>query len=132
WPEALPDVAEGIRLDAMISDIIWGLMGIIVAMGVLNTMLMSTLERTREFGVMMAVGMRPARLARLVIVEALVLGVVAAVVGVGLGSLMTWPLAVWGIDLSGSMGESYDFEGVQISTMLYATWDWSRNLVFAV
>ncbi len=132
WEQALPEIAEGIRMDAQISNIMWGLMGIIVAMGVLNTVLTSTLERTREFGVMMAVGMRPGRLARLVLVEALVLGLVASVLGVALGALMTWPLAVWGIDMSGSMGESYDFEGVQISTMLYATWDWSRNLVFAV
>ncbi|MBI5209937.1 MAG: ABC transporter permease [Elusimicrobia bacterium] len=59
---------------------------LIVALGILNTLLMSLFERVREFGVLMAMGARPSWVMRLVLFEAASLGLVGAVLGLVLGA----------------------------------------------
>ena len=58
----------------------------IVALGVLNTQLMSLFERVREFGVLMAIGARPRWIVRLLLVESALLGMVGTALGVCLGA----------------------------------------------
>jgi putative ABC transport system permease protein len=53
----------------------------VVAFGILNTILMSVLERTREWGVLLALGLRPGAIFRLVVVESMMLAAVGLVVG---------------------------------------------------
>jgi ABC-type lipoprotein release transport system permease subunit len=62
-------------------------------------------------------------LRRLVLIEALLLGSVAAVVGCLLGSLATWYLVVVGIDLQSFIPETLEFGGVVFDPVLRATWD---------
>ena len=57
------------------------------AIGVMNTMIMSVFERTREIGILRAVGWRGSRIVRMVIAESLLLCLVAAVLGLALGWL---------------------------------------------
>ena len=100
-------------------------------MGVLNTVLMSVMERTREFGVLMAIGMRPRKLAVMVLCEGLVLGVISAIAGLALGALFTWPTVVYGIDYTAYMGETTEFAGVAISSVIRAAWDFPRMAGYA-
>lgn len=76
-----------------------GIIMLIVAIGVLNTVLMATLERTREFGVLRALGTRPAYVFGLILVEMTFL----AVISVFFGGLAAWVgnqvLATYGIVL---------------------------------
>ena len=65
------------------------LIGIIIVM---NTMLLSFVERIREFGVLRAIGWSRARLLTLVFSEALVISVVGAAIGVTLSFVLTWAL----------------------------------------
>ncbi|HEY4160498.1 MAG TPA: ABC transporter permease [Candidatus Saccharimonadales bacterium] len=64
---------------------IGGIALVVAAVGVVNTMIMSILERTREIGVMRAVGARRATVSRLFTLEASLLGFLGGVVGLGLG-----------------------------------------------
>ena len=57
------------------------------AIGVMNTMIMSVFERTREIGILRAVGWRGSRIVRMVLAESLLLCLVAAVFGLALGWL---------------------------------------------
>lgn len=59
------------------------------AIGVMNTMIMSVFERTREIGILRAVGWSGSRILRMIIGESLVLCVIGAAVGTGLGVLAT-------------------------------------------
>jgi putative ABC transport system permease protein len=74
---------------------------VVGAIAVANTMLMSVFERTREFGVVRAVGARPRFLFGLVLVEALLLAFAGAVLGVGLGFLGAWVVNAYAVDLTG-------------------------------
>ena len=68
---------------------------IIGAVGVLNTMIMSVFERTREIGILRAIGWRKSRVVRLILYESLLLSVVGAVVGIGSAVLLTHALTWW-------------------------------------
>jgi ABC-type lipoprotein release transport system permease subunit len=73
---------------------------IIVAIGVLNTVLMVILERTREFGVLRALGTRPFQIFQLIVIETASLAVLSIIPGVLIGILANWILSVKGITLS--------------------------------
>ncbi len=75
WKETQSELASIITLDKAGNRIIQVLIGLLIAAGILNTLLMSVMERTREFGVMMAVGMSPFTLFRLVIMESIWFGI---------------------------------------------------------
>lgn len=121
WRQALPEITAMIQLDRASGDVMLIILGIIVAMGVLNTVLMSALERTREFGVMLAIGMKPPQLARVILLEGVVLGLLGSLLGIGAGLLLTWPAIVWGIDYSEYLGgESVDSGGVVVSSIFYS------------
>ncbi len=68
--------------------------------GIINTMLMAVLERYRELGMLMAIGMNKQRLFAMIVLETLMLGLVAAPVGLGLGWGTVYALKDSGIDLS--------------------------------
>jgi putative ABC transport system permease protein len=68
--------------------------------GIANVMLMSVFERIREFGVLMSIGIKNAKLFIMIIVEAFIIGVLGTVIGIGLGSLIELFLSKVGINLS--------------------------------
>ncbi|MHB9156025.1 MAG: ABC transporter permease [Endomicrobiales bacterium] len=88
---------------------------IIVAVGVLNTVLMSVLERRREFGLLKAVGTRPGQIVLLVLAEVAVLAAISIVVGALLGSLANYLVSLRGIALP----QSFTYGGVKFER-LYA------------
>ncbi|MFP4681883.1 MAG: ABC transporter permease [Chitinispirillaceae bacterium] len=71
-----------------------------LAFGIVNTMLMVVLERRRELGMLMAVGMKRKTLFVLIVLETLALSLTGAVAGMILTSVVVWILSITGIDLS--------------------------------
>ncbi|NIW79399.1 MAG: FtsX-like permease family protein [Calditrichae bacterium] len=76
------------------------IVGIAMVFGIINTMLMSVLERIREFGVLMAIGMKNTRLFIMILIEAFILGIFGSALGVIAGIIIYYPLSISGIDLS--------------------------------
>ena len=79
----------------------------IVALGILNTQLMSLFERVREFGVLMAIGARPRWIVRLILAESLVLGLVGVLLGVATGAAMIAYFGRHGLHLPVGQAFSY-------------------------
>ncbi len=86
---------------------------LIVAVQVLNTVLMSVLERTREYGVLKAIGTRPTQIIRLVIYEVSILALLSLVVGSVVGLVVIYALSIHGITLS----EGFTYGGIEFRTM---------------
>ncbi len=86
---------------------------LIVAVGVLNTVLMSVLERTREYGVLKAVGTRPRQVFRLILYEMSMLALGSVALGALLGTLINYLLSFHGIPLP----EPFTYGGVEFTTM---------------
>lgn len=118
WKQTQADLAGIITLDRSSNYISQFLIGLLIAAGILNTLLMSVLERTREFGVMMAVGTSPGTLFKLVIVESLWLAIIGLIIGIIITT--PWYLYMYytGIDFSGAMGGNYSAGGVLVDPVL--------------
>ena len=90
---------------------------LLVGLGILNTTLMSVLERTREFGVMRALGNRPAQITWLVLAESFWVATLAVAAGLSLGLLVTWVGSEHTlVDLSRSLGESMEIGGTVLKS----------------
>jgi putative ABC transport system permease protein len=85
WPELVPDLVQFIRMGDVGDWFQNGLLLIVVAFGLLNTVLMSVFERVREFGVLRALGLRPRAVFGLVVLESLLLALIGIAAGFGLG-----------------------------------------------
>jgi ABC-type lipoprotein release transport system permease subunit len=103
WDELMPGLRQAIRMDLVSGGIFYMILIMVVAFSILNTFLMAILERTHEFGVMMAVGTRPARLTRLVLTESAVMTLVGVAAGLVLGCLLTWFFENHGIEIAGAV-----------------------------
>ncbi len=91
WDALLPGLKQAIQADFVSAWFMYGILIILVAFSVLNTQLMSVLERTKEFGIVMSLGVTPGRLGRLVLLETALMGIVGMVLGVLLGGgLVLW------------------------------------------
>lgn len=85
WDELQPGLKQAIQSDLGSAMFMYAVLVVLVAFSVLNTQLMSVLERTREFGVVMALGVSPRRLSRWVLLEATLMGLMGAALGMLLG-----------------------------------------------
>ena len=101
WPELLPQVADMVGLNRTITNIVLAILLLVVAAAIMNTVFMAVAERTREFGLMMAVGTAPGAIRRMVVYETVVLLVLASLVGYGAGIAAVEYAGRVGLDLSG-------------------------------
>lgn len=101
WKDLLPGLQQAIQADLASAWFMYTVLIVLVAFSVLNTQLMSVLERTREFGVMLALGFKPARLSRLVITETLIMSALGLTMGVLLGVILTYYLSIVGFSYPG-------------------------------
>ena len=91
WPELIPDVVQFMVLDDLGNYLTLSILVMVVAFGLLNTILMSVFERVREFGVMRALGVRPRAVFGLVMIESALL----SLIGIALGLVIGIPLVLW-------------------------------------
>ncbi len=113
WNELQPGLQQAIMADLLSAFVMYAVLIVLVALSVLNTQLMSVLERTREFGVMMALGMRPGGLARLVFLETGVMSLLGLVLGSLLGAAISLYFQANGIHIPGMEAamEQYNLPG---------------------
>ena len=97
WRSLQPGLWQAIILDASTGSLIYAAMVIVVTFTLLNSFLMAVLERTREFGVLMALGMRPASIGRMVWLETGLMLALGLSAGVALGYVVTTWFAHTGI-----------------------------------
>ena len=134
WERAMPNLANAIKLDYASQKFIFLIILLIVTIGVINTLLMSVMERMREFGVILALGSKPRTLRGMIMLEALSLGLFAAAIGSLFGSLATWYLVSVGINLATFVPETLEFGGVVFDPIMRASWNpgWMLQIAFYV
>lgn len=101
WQDLMPGLRQAIEMDLVSGLIFYGLLIIVVAFSILNTFLMAIFERTKEFGVMMAIGTTPRRLTKVLLVESMAMTLIGIIAGIILGIVVTYYFQVHGIDFSG-------------------------------
>ncbi len=101
WDALQPGLKQAIQADISSAFFMYGVLVILVAFSVLNTQLMSVLERTHEFGVSMALGLTPGRLGRLIMLETAMMGLLGLTLGAVAGALVTTWFTVNGLSIPG-------------------------------
>ena len=98
WTELQPGLKAAIELDWTAAILLYVVLISVVVLSLLNTILMSVLERTREFGMLMALGVRPEMLSRVVWAETGIIALLGVSAGMLGGALLTAWFARTGID----------------------------------
>ncbi len=99
WEERIPFITDIIEMQEYVFGLVTTIFLVVVLLGIVNAMLMSVLERVREIGTMLAVGLKRIHIARLFLVEGLVLGFVGGVLGVALGAAIVAYIAHVGLPI---------------------------------
>lgn len=118
WQEVLPDLAAFIRVDTASNYGLDAMLLLLAGFTIFNTLLMSVLERRREFGVMMALGTTPRRVQAQVLLESALLAVLSCALGllVGGGAAL---LGGWvGIDVRRFVSSGLDVGGFAVDPIL--------------
>ncbi|MFO0599750.1 MAG: FtsX-like permease family protein [Myxococcaceae bacterium] len=117
WGQLVPMLE---RMEALTDSVVFVIaifVYLLVGLGVMNTMLMSVLERTREFGVLLSLGTRPKQIVQLVLAESFWIATVSGLLGAAIGTFLAWHFSTHGVQIS-STAESMELGGATLSTLV--------------
>jgi putative ABC transport system permease protein len=126
WSELSPLLQQWIDFDEAFGYVFLLIVLVVVVAGILNTILMSLLERTREFGVMLALGTKGYQLAFMVGVESMLLGLMGLSIGITLGLCSVGIGSYAGIPLGTKVKEA--MASFFISDVVYPVVEWNHIL----
>jgi len=128
WRESMPELDAALRMDDW-SDYIFHLVLFVIAgTAIVNTVLMSVMYRTREFGVLRALGLERGEVGRMVFVEGLVLTAVSGLLGMALGAAVVWIFFRNGLDFSAIWDMEMEAAGVVIDPVIVPRFHWNQIL----
>lgn len=127
WNEATSFLAIGTGKRAF-GGVLMGLVLIIATIGVVNSILLSTLERVREIGLLKAMGMKEKDIIRLFVFEGCGLGLLGGILGAAMATAINAYLVNTGLSLKMFMGEANMDIGYPIADRMFGVWNWPTVL----
>jgi len=124
WPMLAPELADYVQFNRRVTFMLFLIFFLLAVMGIVNTMLMAILSRTRELGMLLAVGMRPGQVVGLIVAEAAILAGGSLFLGAAFGSPVLWYLQAHGLYLGGSRG-AISLGGVVVGPLWYGRQDFA-------
>jgi len=121
WDEVQPEIKAFVAMKVGSGRIMEGVIGLLVAAGIFNTIFMSVLERSREFGIMRAIGFTPRQLFGLVMLESAFLSAIGLLACLAITLPVYIPLHDTGIDMTevyAQQGGAVDIAGVSMDMVL--------------
>jgi ABC-type lipoprotein release transport system permease subunit len=122
WKELAPDAAMMNDFMILYYFLFIGIIMFALAFGIVNTMMMTILERTKELGMLMAIGMNRKKIFSMILLETIFLTLVGAVAGMLFGWLIIEVLSLTGIHFS-SWGEGFEAIGFAATVYPVVTFD---------
>ncbi|MDR0749537.1 MAG: FtsX-like permease family protein [Tannerellaceae bacterium] len=117
WKEINPTLSLSLGATEFFGAIIIGIFLLALSFGIVNTMLMAILERTKELGMLKAIGMSKNKIFRMIMFETVFLTFLGSVAGIILATIVLTPSLKTGIDLTFMMGDT--FEDYGFSAIVY-------------
>jgi ABC-type lipoprotein release transport system permease subunit len=111
WDQILTDLKQYMEFDDIKDNIFLGILIVIVAFGILNTIYMSVTERFREFGITLSIGMKQSNLVKQVFIEALFITIIGLILGNLVGLSINYYIYKNPIPLSGDFAAIYQEYG---------------------
>jgi ABC-type lipoprotein release transport system permease subunit len=131
WGTLAPQLRDYLGFAGGANAFIISIVALFSALGVLNTMMMAVFERTREFGMLTAMGMRPATLLSSVLLESLYLAGIGLAIGFAGGAAVMLHMTTRGWDLTRWMGEMTMMD-TRVDPVIHGVWVWDQILWAAV
>jgi ABC-type lipoprotein release transport system permease subunit len=119
-----PDLASAINTKSGVMDVFSIIIIAIAGVGILNLLLMAVYERTREIGVLGAMGLKPRQISLLFVLEGIMIGLVGVAAGIVLGLALNGYLMKVGLDF-GNMTQAASYMAL-IQSRAYPTWGIER------
>lgn len=119
WEESLPTVSRMIKVNNAIMGLVSFILLVVVILGFVNTLLMSVMERTREIGMLMAVGVSPGQVRMMVVMESVLIGLLSSVASIIFGLLIAFYYRQFGFDLTPFVGQSFEANQFSLSLTIY-------------
>ncbi len=127
WHVLMPEMVQFIELKAVGVQLIFVLIAIIVTFSVINAFMMTVFERTPEFGMLKAIGMRPGAILVQLQLEAIWLWVLGISVGIVAAGLLVGALGISGIPLPAGTEEI--LRGMNMPNRLYPGYNWDATWI---
>ncbi|MBN1335345.1 MAG: ABC transporter permease [Deltaproteobacteria bacterium] len=125
WSETDPITAQMMGMTDGMMIVLLLVVFAAAGLGVLNTMLMAVFERTRELGLLKALGLKPRQVVLLILTESGLLGLLAAAGGLVIGLAVDAYLVAYGVDLSVGEGQGFEYEGVRFDPVIKGIFEWN-------
>ncbi len=122
WRDLVPELVMIIDMVDYTGYFVLVLVLVAAVSGIVNTLMMATYERMHEFGMLLALGCRPGRIVRLILIEAMLIGLIGVLLGTALGAGFTVATSVHGIDMASWGGEHMDelaYGGINMPLHIY-------------
>ena len=120
WKVLMPDIQQMRTLKFAGNYIFYFFLLLLIGFEIFNTTTMSMMERVREFGVMMSIGLKPRQLSLLVMLELAMKVVLALVIGLGITFLIVWVLKDNPIPVTGELAQMYEDLGVVVQGISFS------------
>ena len=131
WREFIPNLATMVRMNTGVTNMITLVFFLITTLGVVNSMLMSVFERTKEFGILLALGVTPNQIKRVILYESFILAVFSGIIGAIIGFTLVSYHHHYGMDITPFIGKAKNsFVGFRFQTMVYPKLDWKLYFMF--
>ncbi len=127
WHVLMPEAVQFIELKAVGTQLFFVIVAIIVTFSVVNAFMMTLFERTPEFGMLKAIGMRPGAILAQLQLEAVWLSLLGIGVGIGAAVLLVGALAINGIPLPAGTEEI--LRGMNMPDRIYPTYSWDATWI---
>ena len=135
WEEMLPDLIEALEFDALQTRFMMGILYVVIGFGIFGTILTMTLERMREFGILLSVGMQRLKLAAVVFMETFMISILGIAAGSGLGYLILLYFYYNPIEIGNDMGdlfEEFGFEPIIPVAIEAGIFAWQGFVIFVM
>lgn len=130
WVNSIPDLKKAMDMKTGVMDAMGVFLLGIAAIGILNLLMMAVFERTREIGVIGALGLKPREITFLFLLEGILIGLMGAVFGAVLGTLINGILGIYGLNYS-QFANLTEYTAL-ISGSIYPQMDFFKVLQHAV
>lgn len=124
WRESMPVISSIVKVNDATLVFISFTLFLVIILGVINSLLMNLFERTKEFGVMMALGVSPLMLRLLIMTECFLMAVLSCVIGTFLGALFVLYFKKFGFSLKPFLGDISYIGNFHMDIIIYPIFLW--------
>tara|TARA_B100000674_G_scaffold479090_1_gene477046 strand:+ start:796 stop:2028 length:1233 start_codon:yes stop_codon:yes gene_type:complete len=122
WRESIPQLVSLIQLDRYNGILMATFLLIIVGIGLINSLVMSVMERKREIGLLQALGLHSAAVQKMIFAEGFFMAIIGNLIGLAFAFGLSLYTSTYGIDFSEMIKEA-SVAGVTIDTVVYTAWN---------